>query len=74
MAINNSDITDNTWYGSVYNEIFINDEQIIFDRNRLYFGIGYKLNKTAKFEVGYMNQFLNNQNRDQLNLITFLSF
>ena len=74
VAINNSDITDNTWYGSVYNEIFINDEQIIFDRNRLYFGIGYKLNKTAKFEVGYMNQFLNNQNRDQLNLITFLSF
>ncbi len=74
IAINNVDIVDNTWYGSVYNEIFINDDQVIFDRNRLYFGIGYKLNKTAKFEIGYMNQFLNNDNRDQINLITFINF
>ncbi len=74
VAINNSDIIDKTWYGSMYNEIFVNDDQVFFDRNRLYFGIGYKLNKTAKFEFGYMNQFLNNGNRDQINLITFINF
>lgn len=74
VAINNSRITDNTWYGSVYNEIFINNDQILFDRNRLYVGIGYRLNKTARFEIGYMNQFLNNANRDQINLITFINF
>ncbi len=74
IPINNQDIIDNTWYGSIYNEIFINDQQILFDRNRLYFGIGYRLNQTAKFEFGYMNQFLNRENRDQINLITFINF
>lgn len=74
IPINNQDIIDNTWYGSMYNEIFLNNKKEFFDRNRLYFGIGYKLNKTAKFEFGYMNQFLNNGNRDQINLITFINF
>jgi len=74
IAINNPDIIDKTWYGSIYNEIFINNKQTVFDRNRLYFGLGYILSKTAKFELGYMNQFLNGGNRDQINLITFLSF
>jgi len=74
IPINNQNVVDKTWYGSIYNEIFLNNNQVIFDRNRLYFGIGYKLNKTAKFEVGYMNQFLNNANRDQINLITFINF
>ena len=74
IALSNSDLSDNTWYGSVYNEIFVNHDKTFFDRNRLYTGIGYKLNKTAKFELGYMNQFLNNGIRDQINLITFLSF
>ena len=74
IAINNTDIVDKTWYGSVYNEIFVNGDQVFFDRNRLYLGIGYRLSKTAKFEFGYMNQFLNNSNRDQLNLITFINF
>ena len=74
IPINNPDLTDNTWYTSIYNEIFINHKQVIFDRNRLYVGIGYQLNKIAKFEIGYMNQFLNNGNRDQINLITFINF
>lgn len=74
IPINNQDIIDNTWYGSMYNEIFLNNKKEFFDRNRLYFGIGYKLNQTAKFEFGYMNQFLNNGNRDQINLITFINF
>lgn len=74
IAINNPEIIDKTWYGSMYNEIFINGDQVYFDRNRLYFGVGYRLSKTARFEVGYMNQFLNNGNRDQINLITFINF
>lgn len=74
IPINNRDIIDNTWYGSIYNEIFLNNERVIFDRNRLYVGIGYKLNKLARFEIGYMNQFLNNSNRDQINIITFINF
>jgi len=67
-------VTEDSWYLSAYNEIFINSESEVFDRNRTYLGIGYKLNDFAKFELGYMNQFLNGGSRDQLNIITFLNF
>ena len=74
IPLSDIEMNDNTLYASIYNEIFLNSEDNVFDRNRLYAGLGYKLNEFAKFEIGYMNQFLSNGNRDQLNLITFLSF
>ena len=74
IALSNKTIIDKTWYASLYNEIFLNHKNNVFDRNRLYVGFGYKLNKNLKFELGYMNQFLNNDNRDQINVITFFNF
>jgi len=74
VAITQPTVTDNTLYFSAYNELFINNERDFFDRNRLYGGLGYRFNKTVRCEIGYMNQFLNNGNRDQLNLVTFVSF
>ena len=62
------------WYLSIYNEIFLNTESSIFDRNRLYGGLGYRLNKSVRFELGYMNQFFETSSRDQLNIITFVNF
>ncbi len=64
----------NELYISSYNEIFLNSKSSIFDRNRLYGGLGYKLNKAVRVEVGYMNQFFETGGRDQLNLITFVNF
>lgn len=52
----------------------INAQSEVFDRNRLYRGIGYQINKNIKLEAGYMNQFFETSSRDQLNLITFVSF
>ena len=74
VTFNNVEMTDNTWYLSIYNEIFLNTTGEIFDRNRLYGGIGYKLNKTLRFEVAYMNQFLPSGSRDQINLVAFVNF
>ena len=75
VPLNHKEMIDKTWYGSCYNEIFLNTKKgNVFDRNRLYGGIGYKLNKTFRFELGYMNQFLSNGNRDQINMIVFASF
>ena len=74
LPLNNKELIDNTAYLSSYNEIFLNTKGEVFDRNRLYAGIGFKLNKNARFELGYMNQFFNDGGRDQLNIITFLSF
>ena len=43
-------------------------------RNRLYSGLGYKLNDSVRFELGYMNQFFDSSSRDQLNMISFVNF
>jgi hypothetical protein len=75
VPLNKKELTDKTLYLSAYNEIFLNTTQgNYFDRNRLYGGFGYKLNSKVKFELGYMNQFLANDNRDQINVITFINF
>ncbi|REE27845.1 uncharacterized protein DUF2490 [Winogradskyella pacifica] len=64
----------NSYYLSVYNEIFLNTESSVFDRNRVYGGVGYKVNKSLRIEAGYMNQFFETNNRDQFNIITYLNF
>ena len=61
-------------YLTSYNEIFLNTERDVFDRNRLYGGLGYRLNDMFRFELGYMNQFLNMGNRDQLNMVCFINW
>jgi len=62
------------FYLSMYNEIFLNTKRDVFDRNRLYSGIGFRLNKSFRFELGYMNQFLNSGNRDQINMVCFFNW
>ena len=74
VPLNKKTIENGAVYISAYNEIFLNTEKNVFDRNRLYGGFGYRLNTALRFEVGYMNQFLNNGNRDQINIITFFNF
>lgn len=64
----------NNYYFSLYNEIFINTKSSLYDRNRLYGGIGYKFSQGLRFETGYMNQFFKNGSRDQVNLFCFYSF
>jgi hypothetical protein len=74
IPLSKAEKVDHTFYLSAYNEMFLNTEEKVFDRNRLYGGLGYKINQNLRFEVGYMNQFFENGNRDQINLITFLNF
>ncbi len=62
------------WYLSAYNEIFLNSKDNVFDRNRLYGGLGFRANKNTRIELGYMNQFFNGDGRDQINLILFFNF
>ncbi|OUS01439.1 hypothetical protein A9Q86_06560 [Flavobacteriales bacterium 33_180_T64] len=64
----------NPLYLSVYNEIFLNTEASIFDRNRSYGGLGYKFSKALRLELGYMNQFFESSGRDQINIIAFVNF
>lgn len=74
IALNNKAFDDNTVYLSLYNEIFIGGrEDYQFNINRVYGGVGYKLNSKLKFEIGYMNQMFKLFNRDQLNFICALN-
>ena len=65
---------NNKLYFSAYNEIFLNTESAVFDRNRLYGGIGYRINKNIRLEAGYMNQFFEKNSSDQINIVTFVNF
>ncbi|MGB4811363.1 MAG: DUF2490 domain-containing protein [Methylophilaceae bacterium] len=40
-----------------------------FDQNRLFLGMGYKFNDHLKLEAGYLNQYVNKPNVDNMNHI-----
>lgn len=65
---------ESNYYTSFYNEIFLNGDGNVFDRNRIYSGIGYRFNSKVRFEFGYMSQVFQGFSRDQLNFITFYNF
>jgi Protein of unknown function (DUF2490) len=71
IPLNNKTMIKNTLYASAYNEIFLNSKFTIFDRNRLYGGLGYVLNKNIKVELGFMAQTLEQTNRNQFQIIVF---
>ncbi len=71
IPINKPRLEKNAYYFSAYNEIFINAQQNIFDRNRLYGAIGYVFNKNIKMEAGYMLQTLESTNRNQFQIVIF---
>lgn len=71
VALNNPVMQDKTLYLSTYNEIFANTKQTIFDRNRLYAGLGYRFSPKLRTEIGLMNQTTNTVSRNQLNFIVF---
>ena len=62
------------YYLSAYNEIFLNGKSNVFDRNRVYGGLGCKISKGVKLELGYMCQVFETSSRDQINIITFVNF
>ncbi len=72
MPLNNKELIDQTIYFSAYNEVFLNAAENLFDRNRIYAGIGYKFTKYVRSEIGLMNQSTSTLSRNQLNLITFI--
>lgn len=70
----NTENDEKRFYLSAYNELFLNTKSAVFDRNRVFGGIGYQLNQNIRLEVGYMNQFFETSSRDQFNIITFVNF
>jgi Protein of unknown function (DUF2490) len=71
IPLNKKTMEQNAVYLSSYNEIFINVEKPLFDRNRLYGALGYVINKNFKVEAGFMAQTLENSNRNQFQIVLF---
>lgn len=77
VPLKGSEITDNTPYIAVYDEVFIgfgkNVNENIFDQNRLSILLGYRFTSEFRIEGGYLNQTLqigrkiNNRNVFQYN-------
>lgn len=76
VPLNRKGMLDKTVYLALYNELFINGERSIgngktvelFDRNRLYLGMGYMVNKKFRFQAGFMNQTTDTWSKNQLQL------
>jgi hypothetical protein len=55
-------IQDKSFYVSAFEELFINfGKKVaanIFDQNRVYLALGYKIPNIGKLEIGYLNQLL----------------
>lgn len=67
MPLKGNSINKNI-YASLYNELFININNVKFDRNRLFGGFGYGINNNLKIEVGYMIQAQKTITRNQIQL------
>ncbi len=79
IALKGPTIEDKELYATLYNELFINvttpSLTEVFDRNRVYGGLGYRLNEHLRFELAYLDQLrTQSRSRDQINLVAFASF
>jgi hypothetical protein len=59
VPLNKKAIEKGTLFLGIYDEIFINGQQTLFDRNRLYGAIGYQLTKNTGVQVGLLRQNVN---------------
>lgn len=76
VPLNDTELSANTLYFSIYNEIFINGQRNIgnnqyvnfFDRNRFYFALGHCIRDNFKIQLGLMNQLTNDWKKNQIQL------
>jgi hypothetical protein len=82
IPLTEPDLKKNSVYLAFYNEIFINGQHDIgdgrrvelFDRNRLYSGVGYALTDKLRMQLGYLEQTTNMLSKGQLQVSLHHSF
>lgn len=58
LPINKPKIEEGALFLGVYDEIFINGKEELFDRNRLYGGLGYQFSENINVQAGFLYQRL----------------
>lgn len=74
VPFNDTKLDKGVIYAALYNEIFINGQTDIgdgrsvqlFDRNRIYLGLGYGVSKKSRVQLGWMRQTTANWAKNQL--------
>ncbi|WP_461080696.1 DUF2490 domain-containing protein [Spirosoma flavus] len=56
IPLNHLTVTDNTFFLSIYDEIFLNPVGPVFERNRFYAGVGYQFDQHLILQLGMVNQ------------------
>ena len=74
IALSNPEMMPDTWYLSLYNEIFLNGQNAVFDRNRIYAALGYRVSPQLKVEMGFMSQVYEKRSRGQFQIASFANF
>ncbi len=71
VPLNKKVMEKNTVYLSAYNEIFLNNEAVVFDRDRVYGALGYCFSNFLKLEMGVMSQIQTGNSRAQFQIAFF---
>ncbi len=58
IPINKKKMEPKALFIGLYDEIFVNSKRTFFDRNRLYGGLGYQVNKMINVQAGILRQQL----------------
>ncbi len=78
IPLNKKDLSKNAWYLALYNEVFLNghskDDLPVFDRNRLYGALGYKIQDQLGIQLGYMSQNFGPSSKEQVQLSVHHNF
>ncbi|MGI4863305.1 MAG: DUF2490 domain-containing protein [Janthinobacterium lividum] len=56
LPLNHKTIVPGTFFLSAYDEIFLNPKGPVFERNRVYGGVGYQFDRHFILQAGYVNQ------------------
>ncbi len=59
IPLNKPSIEKGTLFLGWYDEIFMNTEQVFFDRNRFYGALGYQFNQHTGMQIGMLHQQVN---------------
>jgi hypothetical protein len=74
VPLNKPEMVPGAFYASAYDEIFLNADAPVFDRNRLYGALGYVIRPTLRGEFGFMRQMLEQGGRNQFQVVLFNTF
>jgi len=73
IPLNKSNLEKGAVYIALYNELFVNAQRStgngeveLFDRNRLYTGLGYSLRDNLRMQLAFMEQTTNSWSKGQL--------